>query len=154
MREILHRKKGFTLIELIISLSIVMVLSSFLVPNVKKQIDRAKKLKAINEGRQIYMSIVNGYIEDYDELSVDNLTENIKELTGIELSEGNIEIDDDVITVGYNVNKNDYSLKFNIEETGFAIKNGDDKDIFSTSAGNTKNDTNDKNKDNNDKTDG
>jgi type IV pilus assembly protein PilA len=47
-------KRGFTLIEVIIAVSIVVILASLVVPKVTGYIDKARNAKVINTGKQIY----------------------------------------------------------------------------------------------------
>jgi type IV pilus assembly protein PilA len=57
----LCKAKGFTLIEVIIAVSIVVILASLTVPKVTGYIDKAKDAKAINAGKQLYTATMWSY---------------------------------------------------------------------------------------------
>jgi type IV pilus assembly protein PilA len=55
------KKKGFTLIEVIVAVTIVVILASLSVPKVAGYIDRAKNVKILNAGKQIYTAAMWSY---------------------------------------------------------------------------------------------
>ncbi|MDP4143236.1 MAG: type II secretion system protein [Bacillota bacterium] len=78
-------KKGFTLVELILVISIMGILTSVLVPCAAGYINRTKQAKVEQLARQISLAVYNDYLDEekYDSSSIIN---SIKDMTN-----GNIE---------------------------------------------------------------
>src|SRR3712207_7567694 len=76
--------KGFTLIELIIVMAIILVMASFLIPKFNGYRGKAERVKAIDTGRQIYVSAMESYMENKGVFNEGQLEETSKELLGIE----------------------------------------------------------------------
>lgn len=114
-------KKGFTLIEIIVVMAVILVLSSFLIPKFKGYRDKATKLKVIDTGRQIYSAAFVSYMENDNEYSEKSIQSTIKELVGI----SNISVTkslDDGINIKYNVDNKEYSLELDMNNNSYVIK--------------------------------
>ena len=59
-----RKNKGFTLIELIVVVSIMLILSSFMIPKILGYQDKAKKAKVVNSARQIFDATMSDYAEE------------------------------------------------------------------------------------------
>ena len=55
------KKKGFTLIEIMVAVAIMLVLMGFLVPKLSGYRAKAMEAKAINTGKQIYSAAMTSY---------------------------------------------------------------------------------------------
>lgn len=64
-------KKGFTLIELIVVISIIAILGGILVPKYATYITKAKTTKAEQIGRMIFVSSMRSYMVDGNFVSAD-----------------------------------------------------------------------------------
>lgn len=121
-------KKGFTLIELIVVMAVILVLSSFLMPKFKGYREKATKLKVIDTGRQIYSAAFVSYMENDNEYSKDSIQSAVNELVGI----ANISVSeslDEAVTIKYNVDNKEYSLEVNMDNNSYVIKDSD-KQIY------------------------
>jgi type IV pilus assembly protein PilA len=67
------KAKGFTLIEVIIAVSIVVILASLTLPKVTGYIDRAKTAKVLNAGKQIYTAAMWSYSDQGNTISEDKI---------------------------------------------------------------------------------
>jgi len=104
----MKKKKGFTLIELMVVISIILVLASFLVPKLTAYKDKAKDTKAINTGKQIQVAAINSYNENNESFNSNNLKEDIETFTGI---------------------KENYIVQIDLEGNSYSVKK-DNKTIF------------------------
>lgn len=123
------KKKGFTLIELIVVMSIILVLGSFLLPKFNGYREKAQKLKVIDTGRQIYLTIVESYIEGNTDFDADKIAATTEELLGLD----SIEVIGDVgqkINISYEVDKKTYYLEFDEDSSGFIIRDESSKQIY------------------------
>ncbi|MCY6354057.1 type II secretion system protein [Clostridium sp. ZS2-4] len=140
-------KKGFTLIELIVVMAVILVLSSFLIPKFKGYRNKAIRLKAIDTGRQIYSAAFVSYMENDNKYSKELLKSTINELVG-SANTSVSECSDEAATISYKVNNKQYSLKVDMNKNRYVIREGDDssnKQIYppdnSVQAANTINNT-------------
>lgn len=123
-------KKGFTLIELIVVIAIMLVLSSFLIPKFNGYRGRAEKLKVIDTGRQIYLTAMESFAENNGKLDSQKLSETSKELLGIDklkisnLSENGFDI-------SYDVDEKNYVLKVDKNNNNFIINTSGGDKIYS-----------------------
>ncbi|PRR75179.1 type II secretion system protein [Clostridium thermopalmarium] len=124
-----NKKKGFTLIELIIVMSIILVMASFLIPKFNGYRSKAQRLKVVDTGRQIYLAVMDSYIEGNESFSEIDISKATKELLGIDNIEVN-ESSENVVTVKYEVDKKQYYLEFNKTSTGFKIQDNAHNQIY------------------------
>ncbi|KEH94724.1 N-terminal cleavage protein [Clostridium botulinum C/D str. BKT12695] len=116
------KNKGFTLIELIIVMAIILVMASFLIPKFNGYRGRAERVKAIDTGRQIYLSAMESYMENGGTFNGEKLAKTSKELLGME----NVSIEsasEDNVVINYGVDNKNYSLKFGKNSSNFYINN-------------------------------
>ncbi|KYH29798.1 type II secretion system protein [Clostridium colicanis] len=125
----LSKKAGFTLIELIIVMSIILVMASFLIPKFNGYRSKAQRLKVVDTGRQIYLAVMDSYIEGNESFSEIDISKATKELLGIDNIEVN-ESSENVVTVKYEVDKKQYYLEFNKTSTGFKIQDNAHNQIY------------------------
>ncbi|MCI8566384.1 MAG: prepilin-type N-terminal cleavage/methylation domain-containing protein [Lachnospiraceae bacterium] len=69
-----NKKKGFTLVELIVVLVILAILAALLIPALTGYIDKAKEKQIIAETRQVVMAAQTLADEYYGAKDVDNVT--------------------------------------------------------------------------------
>ena len=62
------KEKGFTLIEMVIVLAIIVVILSFLVPKISAYINQARTTKASHIAKQIQSVVVQNWIEGKDQM--------------------------------------------------------------------------------------
>lgn len=114
-------KKGFTLIELILAMGIILVISSFLVPKFNGYTAKAQNLKVIDTGRQIYLAAMESSIALNGEITKEEITKSSKDLLGIDIEEATISGDD--VSINYKVDNKSYCIVFSKSNNGFTIKN-------------------------------
>ncbi len=69
LTKILKKKeKGFTLIEMVIVLAIIVVILTFLVPKISAYINQARTTKATHIAKQIQSVVVQNWIEGKEEI--------------------------------------------------------------------------------------
>ena len=77
------KNNGFTLIELIVVVSILLILSGFMVPKVLGYQDKAIKAKVVNTARQIFDATMESYTEEEGSLDATKLSTSIFAVTGL-----------------------------------------------------------------------
>lgn len=125
------KRKGFTILELIVVMAVILVLSSFLVPKFNGYREKALKVKAIDTGRQIYTAAFVSRMESTDVYSEDSIKDAAKELVGVE----NITVANsgkDNIDINYIVDKKEYTLE--VKDDSYAIKEKSGSQIYPTIA--------------------
>lgn len=78
------KEKGFTIIELMLVISIILVLMGFLVPKFSAYQEKAKVTKAINTAKQIQTAAMASYGDNEGKFDKDNVKANIDTLTSVE----------------------------------------------------------------------
>ena len=78
----LIKKEGFTLIEMLAVISIILILSSVLFPKVAGYINEGKKLKVVDQCRKVVMAS-ESYNLRYSELGKNSKVSSLLNLTGI-----------------------------------------------------------------------
>lgn len=95
---------GFTLIELIIVISIITILSSILIPNYLVYINKANDAKTEQIGKLIFVSAMRTYI-DAEKFTLEGVKEEINEdikIDGINIIVNTPSLDGDSISVVFN----------------------------------------------------
>jgi type IV pilus assembly protein PilA len=75
--------KGFTLIEVVVAVSIVILLASLTVPKVSAYIDKAKNVKVINTAKQIYTAAMWSYTENNNQFNATKIITAISKLSDV-----------------------------------------------------------------------
>lgn len=125
------KKKGFTLVELIAVMAIIVILATTIAPKVLGYIDKGKKTNAIEEARQVVLAV--------DSYNISNTGNEIK--TGDKYSDFKDKINSadfiDISDVKYIADTNTYeelnkivkgTVDFNIEDSKIEITNKIDKE--------------------------
>lgn len=77
------REKGFTIIELMLVISIILVLMGFLVPKFSAYQEKAKVTKAINTAKQIQTAAMASYGDNDGKFDKENVESNVDTLTSV-----------------------------------------------------------------------
>lgn len=100
---LLHRrkKKGFTLIELVVVMCIIGILASVLIPQISGYITEAKKLKVLDQSRSIVMAVESYNLKSKSKVSGSATINSIKTKTEISkyLKDVNLENLNDTTTI-------------------------------------------------------
>lgn len=73
-------KKGFTIIELITVMSIILILAGMLIPKLNGYRGKAQKLKVDNYARQIYMAAMASYADNNGKFIGESIEKDINDL--------------------------------------------------------------------------
>lgn len=79
-----RKKRGFTLIELVVVISIIVIFAGFLIPKFAGYQTRAKDTKAINTAKQIQSAALSSYSEMDGKFIKASVEAAVAELTGAE----------------------------------------------------------------------
>lgn len=122
----MRKFKGFTLLEVIITISIIGILLSIVSPNYTKSVCYVKQQEATNLGKQICLCIINseityGEITNQENIKI-NLANEINNFTDADVSKNSISIDDNQeIHVKYKKNDNYYECEVNVSNCKYKI---------------------------------
>jgi type IV pilus assembly protein PilA len=115
-----NKKRGFTLIELVVVISIIVIFAGFLIPKFAGYQTRAKDTKAINTAKQIQSAALSSYSEMDGKFVKGSVETAVAELTGAEAVSATIDTDGAVKvaftsdTVNYTVDITDSSGTFKV----------------------------------------
>ena len=77
------KKKGFTLMEVIIVMLVIGIMASILLPKFTNYINEAKKLKVIEQSRKVIMAVESYNIKATDKISMNNDVSYAKSTAGV-----------------------------------------------------------------------
>lgn len=96
-----EKKKGFTLIELVVVMCIIAILASTLIPQISGYITEAKKLKVLDQSRSVVMAVESYNLRSKLRVDKNDTIGNIKKLEGVSkyLKDVNLDTLNDNITI-------------------------------------------------------
>lgn len=112
------KKKGFTLIELMVVISILLILIGFMIPKFSAYQDKAKRIKAMNTAKQIQTAAMASYGDDNGKFVVEDVKSNITTLTSLastDITSTSIGSDGQGVQINYNSDGKRYII--NIDAT-------------------------------------
>lgn len=121
-----RKKRGFTLIELVVVISIIMIFAGFLIPKFAGYQTRAKDTKAINTAKQIQSAALSSYSEmdgKFVEASVESA---VSDLTGAESPEAAIEAGGAAVKVTFASDGESYAVNITDSSGTFIVLKGAD----------------------------
>lgn len=133
IRKIILKKKGFTLIELMLVTSIGLVLMGFMIPKFSTYYEKVKDTKAINIAKQIEAAAMASYGDNNGNLVVDDIVDSIKTLTSLESATVTPLTGSKSIEVGYSSDENNYTLTIDVDTNIFTVEKSENdtkKQIF------------------------
>ncbi len=124
------KKKGFTLIEIMVAVAIMLVLMGFLVPKLAGYRAKAMEVKAINTGKQIYSAAMTSYSMTNGEFKTDDVKSVITDTTGVEVKEqSSVDVEKD-ITIVYSSDSNSYSVTIDVPKNTYEVKDKDGNTLY------------------------
>lgn len=120
-----NKKKGFTLVELIVVLAILAILAAMLVPALTGYIDKANAQKVVATTRQVVMAAQSEVTEEYSNSSSAKLTEATinKDSTDNESAKNKTLFDDICKLAEVSLNKNGVTdIQITFSEKGVVTK--------------------------------
>jgi type IV pilus assembly protein PilA len=118
------KRKGFTLIELVVVISIILIFAGFLIPKFAGYQTRAKDTKAINTAKQIQSAALSSYSEMNGKFEASAVSDSVSALTGAEgvsvtvVSGKSVEVSFTSDTENYTVMIEDTSGTFTVYKGG------------------------------------
>lgn len=125
------KTKGFTLIELMLVITIILVLMSFLIPKFSSYQNKAKNTKAINAAKQIQTAAMASYGDKDGKFDVDDIRKNVEDLTSIEKIGDIKQSDKDAqsVQVCYESDKKQYIVNIDAVNNTYTVED-DKKQIY------------------------
>lgn len=127
-RKLIEKKKGFTLVELMIVISILLVLLGFMIPKFSAYLDKAKKIKAMNTAKQIQTAAMASYGDNNGKFVEDDVESNVTALTTVASADivsttvsgtGN-----QALTINYESDGKSYTINIDAEANTYTLKQG------------------------------
>lgn len=128
MKYVSKSKKAFTLIELVVTMSIMLILSGIAIPKYIGYRDKAKVTKAINTARQIYTAVMYSYSEQGGSFNKTSMLDTINTVTPIDnLVESSIIL----------VDSKNTNLNFTSDEVNYVLQINADSNMFNVKSNNS-----------------
>ncbi len=125
-------KKGFTLIEVIIAVSIVVILASLTVPKVSGYIDKAKNAKVLNTAKQIYTAAMWSYSDQGNTFDEAKISKAINDTVGIiGITSTSVTKDDSKVTIAFSTDSVPCSIVITTADNSYKVLKKD-SDISGT----------------------
>lgn len=119
--------KGFTLLEVLIVISIITILAGFLIPKFMGYENKAKDVKAKNTGKQIYNAVMYTYSDKGNSLVDNDIKASVSELTGIDVSAtGNVTKTANGYNIKYNSDSKKYVVSINFGDESYSVNESPD----------------------------
>lgn len=117
------RKKGFTIIELMLVISIILVLMGFLVPKFSGYQEKAKVAKAINTAKQIQTAAMASYGDNEGKFNIENVKSNIDVLTsaGNGVTVENLSSDGQSVDINYTSDSKDCKATVDADKNSLVV---------------------------------
>ena len=127
--KIHKKKKGFSLIELMLVVAIILVLLGFLVPKFSGYQSKVRTAKAINTAKQLETAAMASYGNSDGKFDTADVQECLSKLTSAESPQVSAGDSDQFITISYKSDDKNYTLEINAQENSYKVKS-EDKQIF------------------------
>lgn len=126
-------KKGFTLIELMIVMSIILILLSVMVPKFSGYQQKAKKVKVVNTAKQIYQSALLSYGEQDGSFNDAKVIDTVNQITGLGISEHDIKSNDgDILGIHFISDNKDYRVTIHASQNYFEVTDAKQSTVYSS----------------------
>jgi len=130
----MKKNKGFTLVELMVVITIILVMLGFLIPKLYGYQLKAKQTKAINTAKQIQTAAMASYSENNQIFSEGDVLTTIGSLTGVDTTANlNTTVDritDQNVNVTFLSDSISYIVGIDAASSNFTVKDSDDNEIF------------------------
>ena len=124
------KKKGFTLIELMIVISILLVLIGFMIPKFSAYQDKAKKIKAMNTAKQVQTAAMASYGDNNGKFVEADVKNNINTLTTLTLTDSAVnvtETEEQSVEITYESDGQDYNINIDASENTYTLNQGENQ---------------------------
>lgn len=130
-RKLIEKKKGFTLIELMIVISILLVLLGFMIPKFSAYLDKAKKIKAMNTAKQIQTAAMASYGDNNGKFVKNDVESNVTALTTVAsadiVSTTVSGTEDQALSINYKSDGKSYTINIDAEANTYTLKQGENQ---------------------------
>lgn len=117
------KREGFTLIELVVVISIILIFAGFLIPKFAGYQTRAKDTKAINTAKQIQSAALSSYSEMDGKFEASAVSDSVSALTGAEGVSVTIEGEKSV-KISFTSDTSTYTVKIEDTSGTFTVYKG------------------------------
>ncbi|MHC1721123.1 MAG: type II secretion system protein [Clostridiaceae bacterium] len=119
-----RKTKGFTLIELVVVISIILVFAGFLIPKFTGYLDKAKEAKAVNTAKQLHTAAMASYGENDAKFTDAEISEMAASLTSAEEVGVVSGTDGKSVDITYISDGDNYKLEISDSAGTFAVYKG------------------------------
>lgn len=114
--------KGFTIIEIIMVISIISILSSVLIPTYKRYIENARTAKAISIGQAISSAAIWSFSEQNKFINESRLKSDVESITDIPIQEVAIDYFNNTITLEFSSDDKSYVIELVTSSQKYLIR--------------------------------
>ncbi|MBP1743584.1 MAG: hypothetical protein H6Q58_562 [Firmicutes bacterium] len=119
-----RKRKGFTLIELVVVISIILIFAGFIIPKFAGYQSRAKDTKAINTAKQIQSAALSSYSEMDGKFVAASVESAVIDLTGAADPEAVVETEG-TVEISFTSDSESYSVRITDSAGTFEVYKGE-----------------------------
>lgn len=127
-----NKKKGFTLIEIIVAVTIIIILSALAVPKVSGYISKAKEANVISMSKQIYNAAMWSYSQQGNTFDADKIEAAVTSTTNIKATEIDTTVNTADVNITFKNNDKDYTIVILKDDNTYVVNNKDGSELFSS----------------------
>lgn len=117
-----YKYRGFTIIEMIVVISIISILSAITIPLYKNYIDKAKRVKAISIGQSICCAALWSYKNQKSEVNPARIKADVEDITAYPIQQVTVNKTSNTLELYFSSNNENYVAELDTDINSHIIR--------------------------------